>query len=42
MLGSLGGVTIAAMVLNFKGIRPAVIGLWFLFVAIAGVHVYVL
>lgn len=41
MLGALGGVTIAAMVLNFRGFKPAVLALWVLFVATAGAHVYV-
>jgi len=42
MLGALGGVTVAAMVLQARGVRPAVIGMWVLFAVLAGVHVYVL
>jgi hypothetical protein len=42
MLGALGGVTIAAMILSYRNFNPAILGFWILFAAAAGVHIYVL
>jgi hypothetical protein len=42
MLGALGGVTIAAMVMQIRGFNTAALVMWLLFTGAAGVHVYVL
>lgn len=42
MLGALGGVTIAAMVMQLRGFNLPAIVMWALFTATAGVHVYAL
>jgi hypothetical protein len=38
MLGALGGVTIAAMILSSKGLKPGVLVFWLLFAAAVTIH----
>lgn len=40
MLPALGGVTIVAMLLQFRGVKPAVIGVWLGYIAVAWFHVH--